>query len=558
MKIRFFSLVTVLILVITGFCAYLSYNKPNTVTGSEVLSDRVTIQPSPTMIPTVTPVPVEYENAPGVYPAIQVKDNKNVYGYINTQGQFVIPPNFDSASDFHDGIAIVTMDGKYLAIDKNGSILYYSDNPIRDFHHGAAVISRYSGEETLYGYIDTKGKEMIKPMFQYASDFNKDNTAYVYSGQGKYDQIDLTGKTLKTFELDSKYTPESIEDGYLIYYDSSDCGVINLQGDEIFPASFREINYLGNQIFALKKNVVDYYGTLSEMPSALFNSKGEQLTDFNLYDITDFYNGYASVTDDTSTYFIDMNGNEVTDLPKFEGRGSVKLFKDVIKATIDHDLIYSKRDQTVIWQNDNSQKLSNHIIVKANKFKANRNILIYYPQVDGLNSPTVQDQINSKLKDLFTSNDWSSAKDEKLSVDDSFQASLIRNLLIIKRDGYDYNFGAAHGNPKMDYYYIDVTTGTFYELKDLFLDGSEYVSVLNNYILADISSSNQDDTLYFENSFTTIAENQPFILSRDTLTIYFYPYEIAAYAAGFPKFEIPIENLYDYINFNGDFWGAFN
>jgi hypothetical protein len=40
--------------------------------------------------------------------------------------------------------------------------------------------------------------------------------------------------------------------------------------------------------------------------------------------------------------------------------------------------------------------------------------------------------------------------------------------------------------------------------------------------------------------------------------IYFYPYEIAAYAAGFPEFEIPFEDLTDYIDTEGAFWKSFH
>jgi hypothetical protein len=557
MKVRFFSLLAALIVIVAGFCIYLVVNHDKLTSNEETPSVTVTPAPTVTPQPSVTPVPDDYESDPGLYPAGQLIDGTMTYGYINSEGVFKIDPSFDSAGDFHDGIACVHMDGQYLAIDTTGTILYYSNNPIADFHNGAAVVSRNSGEDTIYGYINTEGTEIIKPLYKFAGDFGADHTAYVYNGNGKYAQIDQNGRSLNTYELDSKYSPTFLGDGYIVYRTSKELyGVLNLQGEEIFPAKYVDILYMGSDLFALKKQNGDYYGMIQEIPYALFTAKGEQLTDYTLFDLTGFYNGYASVTDSTSTYFIGKDGKEATSLPKYEGRGTVKLFGDVVKAQIDHDLIYSKADNTTIWQSDSTQTLKDGVTVKGVKFKSNRYVLVYYPQIEGLADATVQQQINTKLKDIFTAQRTKIKESDRYSVDDSFKATILKNLLIIQRDGYDYGFGAAHGNPIMDFYYIDTTTGTFYQLKDLFLEGSNYMTVINDIITADIAASEKG--MYSDGGFTGITEDQYFILTQDTLTIYFYPYAIAPYAAGFPQFKIPLANLYDYINFQGAFWGSFN
>ena len=59
-------------------------------------------------------------------------------------------------------------------------------------------------------------------------------------------------------------------------------------------------------------------------------------------------------------------------------------------------------------------------------------------------------------------------------------------------------------------------------------------------------------------SFKGIKEEQDFYLTQGSLVIYFTPYEIAAYAAGFPEFEISWAEIDDLINKEGDFWKAFN
>jgi hypothetical protein len=561
MKVRFFTILAILILVIIGFVIYLSVNKDQNKNETEnppsTVTPTVTIAP----LPTLTPVPVDYESAPEIYPAYQLIDGKDTYGYINSEGTFKINPAFDSAGDFHDGIAIVQMDDQYLAINGLGAILYSSKDPIADFHNRAAVISLVSEDyTTLYGYIDTKGNVLVKPSFKLAGNFETDDTAYVELAEGKFAQIDKSGKILNTFEPDLKYFASSIEDSYIIYYnrDKNLYGVVSFQGEEIFPAEYCEITYLGDDIFALKKPDESYFGAYAEMPAALFTVKGEQLTDFTIYDVTKFFNGYASATDSTYTYFIGKDGREATTLPKFEGRGTVMLYGEVVKARIDHELIYSKKDGTVIWQNASTQALMDGIVAKAIKFKPNKDVLVYYPQLEGLADSTVQSKINSELKSIFVDGRKHLKEEDKYGVDDTFKASMIKNLLIIEKDGYDYPFGAAHGSPIMDFLYFDTVTGASYQLKDLFIAGSDYINVINKMIKADIAASDDQSSMYFENGFTTITDTQGFILTPETLTIYFNPYDIAAYAAGFPKFEIPIEDLYDYIDFKGAFWGAFN
>lgn len=45
---------------------------------------------------------------------------------------------------------------------------------------------------------------------------------------------------------------------------------------------------------------------------------------------------------------------------------------------------------------------------------------------------------------------------------------------------------------------------------------------------------------------------------EDKLAIYFEPYEIAAYAAGFPTFYIPYDEMIDIIDTEGEFWKSFH
>ena len=185
-------------------------------------------------------------------------------------------------------------------------------------------------------------------------------------------------------------------------------------------------------------------------------------------------------------------------------------------------------------------------------------MLVYYPKLDGIPDNGVEEQINTELYSIFVNSRRRISAEDLLTVDDSFSAKLMKNLLVIERTGYDYNIGAAHGMPIRDYIFIDTVSGAFYQLEDLFPEGSDFAAAINTLISEEIKADiAAGDSMYTENSFAGITESQYFRLEEDALIIYFYPYDIAAYAAGFPEFTIPFEDIDGLINKDGNFWKSF-
>src|SRR5690606_38660524 len=91
---------------------------------------------------------------------------------INKDGQLIIPFEFD---------AIVAGEG--------GESLEFND-----FSEGLAAVNK----NDKYGFIDTKGKVVIEPKYDWASSFS-DGLAIV-SAEGLYGAIDKKGKTVIPFE----------------------------------------------------------------------------------------------------------------------------------------------------------------------------------------------------------------------------------------------------------------------------------------------------------------------------------------------------------------------
>ncbi len=563
-KFTLISIILLILIIVLAVVIFVTVRGRKDINTSTDQNNTVTITPSSSPQVTTSPAPSDTSEAvEPLYPAPKLVNNEIKYGYIDATGKFVLEPAFDAAMDFNDGAAVVMMDSKYCVIDDGGNILFVNEGPINDYRNGYAVFAKVdTNGNSSYGYLDTKGNVVIEPGFTQASNFTKDGKAYVSKGNGLYEQIDKTGAVLESYDLGSKYNYAiSIEDGYLVYpeTDTNTVGVITMKGEDIFRPKYSDIVYLGNDLFGMKKPGLESYEESMVAEQAIFNIKGEQLSDYIYYDLGSFYNNYSTATNDESTFFVGMDGQIVANLPKFEGRGTVRLLGDIISALIDNNQAYYNLDKKLIWQEVTTLQLSDKIKVTQTILKPTRDVLVKYPQVAGLEDASVQDQINKKLKSIFIDNRKTLTKADMISVSDDYSAQLMKNLLIVKRTGYDYYYGAAHGMPIRDYYNIDINTGAFYELKDLFIEGSDYKTKINEMITNEITSDiNSGDSMFFEGSFTSITDDQHFYLQDDAVVIYFYPYDISAYAGGFPEFVIPFEDISQYINTSGDFWKAFH
>lgn len=110
-------------------------------------------------------------------------------------------------------------------------------------------------------------------------------------------------------------------------------------------------------------------------------------------------------------------------------------------------------------------------------------------------------------------------------------------------DYYQFT-GGAHGMTTRIAYNVDNSTGKELDLKDLFKEGYNYKSIIDNEIKKKID---KEPEKYFSGSdgFKGIKPNQSFYIKDNNLTIYFGLYEIAPYASGIPEFIIPLSSFND-------------
>lgn len=259
-----------------------------------------------------------------------IKSGKK-WGFIDEQGDMMIPPRYDWVGEFHEGIAIVGLGNKNILINKLGkqTILPAYDE-INRFINGYSVVSKKdkyglidrngnleipliyndlssayknlcaAEKNNTYGFINTSGK--IKIPFQYtaAGDFDKD---FTYIQQGKfYGIIDTLGKQIiaPVFDWIGDY-----ELGDFRAKKEGKFGLLNTKGDTLVSFKYK---YLGN--------FSDSLALLIDSNSYVYiNPKGDTVINPKIkpspamYSWANFKNGLALFKKKDGYGLIDKKGN---------------------------------------------------------------------------------------------------------------------------------------------------------------------------------------------------------------------------------------------------------
>ena len=92
--------------------------------------------------------PVKYPNEENIF----TKDGK--YGYVDKNGKTIIPPKYDGANDFSEGLASVLSDGKWGFIDYCGNIVIpFEYDEVFNFSEGFAWVKK----DGKWGVVDKFG-----------------------------------------------------------------------------------------------------------------------------------------------------------------------------------------------------------------------------------------------------------------------------------------------------------------------------------------------------------------------------------------------------------------
>jgi hypothetical protein len=224
----------------------------------------------------------------------------------------------------------------------------------------------------------------------------------------------------------------------------------------------------------------------------------------------------------------------------------------------DYNNINIKRPHTLSDKKINSPRITCKTIKTSDELIE---VNLKIPIIKGLDSLEIEEKLNSIFKKDIMSfkNEIEEMAKEYADEADKFGISKIpynaftdycisynkNNILSIYITYYQYT-GGAHGLSIRKAYNINTSNGNLLSLAGMFKDTSNYKSIINKEIQAQI---NKNKEMYFPDSFIGISKNENFYLEGNYIIIFFQQYEIAPYAAGIPEFKIPINCFKSTINF---------
>ena len=162
----------------------------------------------------------------------QVSKDGKLYGMINTSGKTVIPFKYDKFYYyFSEGMIPAELNGKWGVINKAGKTIiphnYFYMGPVKE---GIAMGSLEKGK---FGYVDIKGKHVTPFMYDGASSFSE-GLALVKQN-AKYGYIDRKGKVIIPLQYEEG---KSFSEGLAGVKINGKFGFINKEGKLVIPAIY--------------------------------------------------------------------------------------------------------------------------------------------------------------------------------------------------------------------------------------------------------------------------------------------------------------------------------
>jgi hypothetical protein len=241
------------------------------------------------------------------------------YGYIDSDGKMIIPPQFIWADDFWQALGTVYVCGRYVSIDSSGTLLplritipgrlepwekegkygfvdasgIFKIAPIYDdvlsFKGGHAAVR----VEKKWGFVDTAGSEIIRPQFAAGYNFHEGVATAKLDSDSVL--IDTTGKVIaRGYEFMSGIVAE----GRVPASRDERSGYLDLQGKIAIPFIYETVDTFSEGLAAVSKQGKFGY----------IDRDGKLVIPYKFDKAGQFSNGLAEAQIDKISGFIDRSG----------------------------------------------------------------------------------------------------------------------------------------------------------------------------------------------------------------------------------------------------------
>ena len=178
---------------------------------------------------------------------------------------------------------------------------------------------------------------------------------------------------------DLNYQYYRFNDGYYIKNDPSDYNLSSLYDNsgKVLINRVNSIQRIIRNYFAASKNtqsnnVIDDSNT----PKAIFDNKGNKLSDYIYYNINELENGTIAVCSNNQTYLIDGNLKEINGFKKLQGYWTLSVSGNLIKAVFNNNLRYFTKQGVLVFQSDATYSFANGAKLTCELYKLNGRLFI--------------------------------------------------------------------------------------------------------------------------------------------------------------------------------------
>ena len=269
--------------------------------------------------------PMDLDSISPFFEGLALIEQNGKYGFINHQGDVVIPLLYDDANAFSDGLALVRQNGRYGYVDKTGNMIISSQwINAKSFSEGLAAVGN-----SYWGYIDKKGNYVIDPIWDYASTFSG-GIAVVKSMSGSssdYQYINNDGEILNvvireglySFEQDEKYGFKN-NDGQIVIKPSFYSVGQFSEGLASYLSAFESYGFIDTNGKVVIQPRYEAVGSFSEGMAAVsvdgnygyINQKGDIVIEPQWDFASSFSQGVAYVSKDNIHWYINSEGEPIT------------------------------------------------------------------------------------------------------------------------------------------------------------------------------------------------------------------------------------------------------
>ncbi len=302
-------------------------------------------------------IPPIFQHAEYFYNGLAVVQEGKKYGYINPKGERVIKAEFDSARNFSEGLAAVAAIGNdsilyWSFIDTTGKVLNI-DLPgictVTDFHDNRALIHLCDGTFSDYYIINRQGKTVFTPDSYYI-----DEAKPTQFSEG-YMRVVLPGN-LRTFvdtsgKLWSKGTFEDAGDfkeGFAWFVENGQYGFIDKQGKIIIPAKFEAVSDF-SEGFAKTTERQKYDNENIKLTGGFvgyINKEGKYVASPQYEEGGDYHDGFALVKLGGYYGFLDTNGSAVIN---FQYKEAKSFFRGLAHVKLENRWEYINTSGKKVW-----------------------------------------------------------------------------------------------------------------------------------------------------------------------------------------------------------------